>query len=123
MSDDIRICDHCGRPMFSGYVVNDDEYYCCDDCLHENYAPGEYNKLYKSGVAYYTEWSEVVVAHYVHYANEDEIIIFLNDNGYSIEYCFECGNDIKYSDYYYETLDDALNSINHDIEKWIKLEV
>lgn len=58
---DIRICDECGHLMASGYIVNGDEYYCSDECLHKHYSDEEYNELYDNGNSddtYWTNWGE-----------------------------------------------------------------
>lgn len=54
---ELRVCSECAKPMYQGYCINDGcEYYCCDECLHANYTDEEYNKMYNSDDAYYTEW-------------------------------------------------------------------
>ena len=58
---DIRICDECGHLMAGGYLVNGDEYYCTDECLHKHYSDEEYNELYdnsNSDDTYWTNWGE-----------------------------------------------------------------
>ena len=54
--DEYRICDDCNEVMFSGYCVNDSEYYCSDECLHSHYTEDEYKELYNEDCAYWTEW-------------------------------------------------------------------
>lgn len=54
----MRQCDICEEKMNSGYVVDDNSYYCSDKCLHEHYTQEEYNEMYEQDVAYHTEWEE-----------------------------------------------------------------
>ena len=56
--DNSRRCDVCGKRMTFGYVIDDCEYYCSDDCLHKKYTPQEYEEMYKNDVAYWTEWED-----------------------------------------------------------------
>ena len=30
--DSIRVCEHCGAPMYEGYLVNDFNTYCSEEC-------------------------------------------------------------------------------------------
>lgn len=54
-----RECTNCGKPMTSGYVINDgEEYFCDDDCLHGWYSEEEYDELCQQDLAYWTEWEE-----------------------------------------------------------------
>ena len=55
--DHVRICDHCGRPMCWGYVM-DTEYYCCDACLSRHYTDSELNELFADPKSncYFTSW-------------------------------------------------------------------
>ncbi len=56
-NDDKRYCSECGNEMTQGYCINDGlEYYCNDDCLHKHYTQEEYDKMYDSDYAYWTEW-------------------------------------------------------------------
>lgn len=48
-------CDTCHAEMTSGYVVDDKEHYCCDDCLHGAYSEEEYDELCQEHRAYWTE--------------------------------------------------------------------
>lgn len=55
----IRICSECGKPMTEGYCIEDGaEYYCSEECLHENLTDKEYENLYDEGRgdSYYTSW-------------------------------------------------------------------
>ena len=56
--NDIRICSECGRLMDEGYVVENCEWYCSDECLHANITEKEFLKLYDdgNGDSYWTEW-------------------------------------------------------------------
>lgn len=53
-----RTCSACGAKMAEGYIVDDCEYYCSDDCLHTKYTPEEYAEMYENDIAFWTEWSE-----------------------------------------------------------------
>ena len=55
----IRVCSECGKPMYEGYCIEDGaEYYCSDDCLHQNLSEHQYQKLYDEGRgnSYWTSW-------------------------------------------------------------------
>lgn len=53
----VKICSHCGADMSEGYCIGDGEsYYCSDECLEANIEKQEYEKMYKEGDAYWTEW-------------------------------------------------------------------
>lgn len=58
---EFRICSKCGEIMFDGYIVFDN-YYCSDECLHKDYSPEEYMRLYEeykddmNCYVFYTEW-------------------------------------------------------------------
>ena len=55
----IRVCSQCGKPMYEGYCIEDGaEYYCSDDCLHQNLSEHQYQKLYDEGRgnSYWTSW-------------------------------------------------------------------
>ena len=56
----MRKCNICGKPMKSGYVIeNGLEYYCSDECLHKVYSEEEWNEMYSDdGDSYWTEWEE-----------------------------------------------------------------
>jgi hypothetical protein len=58
-----RKCTKCNKGMNDGYLVNDVEYYCSDECLYSVYSEDEYEDLYIEGSAYYTEWSEDDIDH------------------------------------------------------------
>ena len=53
-----RVCDICGAKMSSGYVIDDFELYCSDDCLHGAYSEEEYDELCQEDRAYWTEWED-----------------------------------------------------------------
>jgi hypothetical protein len=67
-----RKCTKCNKGMNDGYLVNDVEYYCSDECLYSVYSEDEYEDLYIEDSAYYTEWSEDDIDH------EDEPIFATN---------------------------------------------
>ena len=55
----IRVCSQCGKPMYEGYCIEDGaEYYCSDECLHQNLSEHQYQKLYDEGRgnSYWTSW-------------------------------------------------------------------
>jgi hypothetical protein len=58
-----RLCTCCGNGMNEGYFV-DHEYFCTDDCLHTEYPPKIWAKLYKESEAnggndcYWTQWDD-----------------------------------------------------------------
>ena len=55
----IRVCSECGKPMYEGYCIEDGaEYYCSDNCLHQNLSEHQYQKLYDEGRgnSYWTSW-------------------------------------------------------------------
>lgn len=58
-----RKCTKCNKGMDAGYVINDTEYYCSDECLYSVHSEDEYEDLYTEGSAYYTEWSEDDIDH------------------------------------------------------------
>lgn len=59
LNKEVRRCTHCGKQMWVGYCIgNGDEYYCSDECLYANYSKQEYNEMYKSDCAYWTEWED-----------------------------------------------------------------
>lgn len=56
-----RVCSHCGKEMFEGYVIDNGlEYYCSDECLHQHYTDEEYDEMYDNGNgdSYWTEWDD-----------------------------------------------------------------
>ena len=56
-----RYCSICGKEMTEGYYNEDEfQYYCSDECLHQDYTDEEYNKLYDNGNGnfYWTQWEE-----------------------------------------------------------------
>lgn len=56
---EVRICTNCGELMEVGYVVNGgDEYYCSDECLHEEYTEKEWlEEVENNEDSYWTEWN------------------------------------------------------------------
>lgn len=57
----IRVCSECGKPMYEGYCIeNGAEYYCSDECLHQNLSEKQYERLYDEGRgdSYWTSWLE-----------------------------------------------------------------
>lgn len=57
--ENIRFCSVCGKPITSGFVVDDGaEYYCSVSCLHRVYTEEEYKTMYSEGYACWTEWEE-----------------------------------------------------------------
>lgn len=55
----MRKCNHCGHSMNEGFCIFDgEEYYCSESCLHSKYSESEYNRLYESDKAYWTEWDD-----------------------------------------------------------------
>lgn len=44
-SNEVRICDECGKAMQAGYYVFD-EYYCGEDCLHKHMSEVEFLMYY-----------------------------------------------------------------------------
>lgn len=45
--------------MHSGFCIHDgEEYYCSEECLHENYTEEEYHKMYEEDEAYWTDWED-----------------------------------------------------------------
>lgn len=63
--DDIRVCSHCGAPMYEGYVVGN-EYACSEECAIALYG-GDENKFKEdlkkasdiNGETYWTEWESI----------------------------------------------------------------
>lgn len=53
-----RVCDCCKAEMYEGYLIDDREYYCSDDCLHSAYTPKEYEELCEQGLGYWTTWDD-----------------------------------------------------------------
>lgn len=49
-------CDVCGKQMEEGFVIDDSEYFCSKECLHTVYSDKEYNEMYDSDKAYWTQW-------------------------------------------------------------------
>lgn len=53
-----RRCVVCGKEMVQGYLVDDCDTYCSDECLHTVFTEEEYNEMYENDEAYWTEWEE-----------------------------------------------------------------
>lgn len=55
--DHVRVCDHCGRPMCWGYLM-DTEYYCSDTCLAHHYTDDQLADLFADPESncYFTSW-------------------------------------------------------------------
>lgn len=52
-----RVCDICKKPIKCGYVIHDGlEYYCSDECLATKYTDKEYDNMYDSDEAYWTDF-------------------------------------------------------------------
>lgn len=59
LSDEEKICSHCGKYMTDGFMVIGDygfgwEYYCEEDCLHSVYTEKEYLQMYEEDLAFWT---------------------------------------------------------------------
>lgn len=55
----MRTCDYCGKNMIEGFCIFDGEqYYCSEECLHTVYTQAEYDLLYETDCAYWTDWEE-----------------------------------------------------------------
>lgn len=54
--DDFRICDVCGKKMYEGYLIDGEEHYCSDECLHKVYTADEYNEMYDEDIGFWTNW-------------------------------------------------------------------
>lgn len=56
---DYRVCQICGKAISVGFCVGDGlAYYCSEECLHTDYSEEEYQEMYETDNAYYTEWDE-----------------------------------------------------------------
>lgn len=63
--EDIRKCDHCGKPMKEGYYLGG-EYACSEECAIALYNGDkaqfeddlEQDELHNYGEVYYTEWED-----------------------------------------------------------------
>ena len=42
--------------MACGYVIDEDEYFCSDGCLHDKYTAEEYDQIYRDDIGYWTQW-------------------------------------------------------------------
>lgn len=55
----MRTCDKCGRMIDEGFVVGDGEaYYCSTKCMLKDMTLDEYNWLYETDGAYWTQWED-----------------------------------------------------------------
>lgn len=55
----IRVCTECGKAMQEGYITENFEYFCSDECLHKHYTEEEWAKMYTDdGDNYWTSWEE-----------------------------------------------------------------
>lgn len=52
----VRVCSSCGKPMTEGFVINEDRYYCSQNCLDKNFTKEEFDSLFEDGFAYWTDW-------------------------------------------------------------------
>lgn len=52
----MRVCDVCKFKMLDGFLIDEREYYCCEECLHQNYTDEEYQELYEQDWGFWTEW-------------------------------------------------------------------
>lgn len=68
-TDNVRRCSVCGKPMFEGYLIDDAEYACSNDCLLDFFkADKEFTEISQdtdtldedlwNDRAYWTEWEE-----------------------------------------------------------------
>lgn len=54
-----RKCSHCDGGMNSGYVSDNGEYACSDECLYvDGYTREQLNKDYEEDLIYWTEWED-----------------------------------------------------------------
>lgn len=55
-----RQCTQCKCGINEGYVVNGEQYYCSDKCVHEVYTPIEWEQMSvdDSNECYWTDWQE-----------------------------------------------------------------
>lgn len=59
LTEHVRICSECGEIMQEGYITENYEYYCSDECLHKNYTKEEWKEIYtEDGDNYWTSWKE-----------------------------------------------------------------
>lgn len=79
-----RMCDKCGKGMNDGYFAND-EYYCSDECLHQEYSKKEWEELTTKAIKdeeyffripidndsyYWTEWEDESDYQYILFNNQ-----------------------------------------------------
>ena len=63
----MRYCKKCGKAVIQeGFVIDGGlEYYCGEECLHQDYTPTEWEELYTDdGDNYLTEWEFVDLVAY-----------------------------------------------------------
>lgn len=51
-----RNCTNCNKEMTEYVIADGMQYYCSDECLHEEFTEKEYKELYEQGQAYWTEF-------------------------------------------------------------------
>ena len=57
--DHVRICTVCGKAIQEGYITENYEYFCSDECLHTKYSEEEWTEMYTDdGDNYWTSWEE-----------------------------------------------------------------
>jgi hypothetical protein len=108
-----RKCDNCNKGMNEGYLVNDSEYYCSDECLHTKHTEKEYKELYEDDNAYYTEWSDDDIDY------DDEPIYETNEKKYKV-------TKERFINWYFsdvETRIDFGNNAIDELEQFGKLNV
>lgn len=47
-------CNVCQQPIEEGFLVEYDEHYCEEGCLHQVYTKEEYKEMFEEGYAYWT---------------------------------------------------------------------
>lgn len=57
--DHVRVCSVCGKAIQEGYITEEYEYFCSDECLHTKYSEEEWAEMYTDdGDNYWTSWEE-----------------------------------------------------------------
>ena len=64
--ESIRICEHCGKPMYEGYLINDFNTYCSEECARAattemGWPEGKFDYHISNGdeeddTVYWTQW-------------------------------------------------------------------
>lgn len=62
--ESIRICGHCGAPMYEGYLVNDYETFCCEECAKAAMTSPEGG------------WTEETFNEHMAHAGEEDSVIY-----------------------------------------------